>query len=202
MRWAVERLAASSSSMPRSASPRQTAARVSGEFSPMPPAKARASSPPSSTRPAPIQWRMEATNTSMATCARRLPAAAASSRSRMSPEVPDIPASPLRLDSSPSRSSKLLPVAFCICSSTNGSQSPARLFCGSPDCGLMPIEVPTLLPSAIQQTLLEPPRWQEMARSGRFGSVSMSLVATKRWLAPWNPNRRTWYFSTHSVGTA
>ena len=54
---------------------------------------------------------------------------------------------------------------------TNGtaaeSRSPTRLFCGSPDCGLRPMLVPTATPSRMPVTELLPPKWQEITRNGR-----------------------------------
>ena len=45
------------------------------------------------------------------------------------------------------------------------SRSPTRSFWGRPDCGLMPMLVPTATPSRMPVTEDEPPRWQEMTRS-------------------------------------
>jgi hypothetical protein len=57
-------------------------------------------------------------------------------------------------------------------------ESPARLFCGRPDWGSTHRGRRRSSRRGSNTALLEPPRWQETARSGRFASSSMSRPAT------------------------
>ena len=174
--------------MPSSSSPPPTAARMLTPFSPMPPVNTIASAPPSSTSIAPSAWRMPEVNTSSASRARSLPAAAASSRSRTSPLTPLRPSRPLRSARSPSTSASVCPVCFMITGRANGSKSPTRLLCGRPDCGLMPMLVATLWPSRIAHSELEPPRWQEMIRkivaAQHFGRARGDVAMARAVKAP------------------
>ena len=57
------------------------------------------------------------------------------------------------------------------------SRSPTRLFCGRPDCGLIPMLVATDLPALIAQTEDDPPRAQPLSPLAIFGE-ELTLQAT------------------------
>ena len=59
-------------------------------------------------------------------------------------------------------SSSVMPVSRRMTGRAKTSKSPTRLFCGRPDCGLMPRLDATDLPSRMAQSDELPPRWQEM----------------------------------------
>ena len=64
----------------------------------------------------------------------------------------------------PALASSDLPVACITTGIANGSKSPTRLFCGKPDCGLIPMLVATLFPPRMAHSELDPPKWHEMIR--------------------------------------
>ena len=85
----------------------------------------------------------------------------------------------------------------------SGSMSPERWPIMRPLRGVSPMEVSRDFPPWMQVMEQPFPRWAvtiAWSPAGRPVSRSASR-ATKRWLVPWKPYRRTPCFSSHSCGT-
>src|SRR5207302_793774 len=80
---------------PRQPENSQEAARTSGEHSPIPPVKTRASRPPRAPSIEPMHERKRCTYISKARLARKLPSARAFKIERISPDRPEIPSRPV-----------------------------------------------------------------------------------------------------------
>ena len=116
----------SSSTSPRWSNRCRMRRRIAAAFSPMPPVRTIASTPPMTAAYAPTYLRARCANTWIASRARSSPSAARRSISRRSLPCPESPARPLRWLSKASRSPALMPLRASA-RITPGSMSPARV---------------------------------------------------------------------------
>ncbi len=131
--------------------------------------------------------------TSIASCERASPAAAAAITSRRSPDRPDTPRRPLRRSSWSSISAGVIPSTRAIHVRSPGSTEPARVAMTSPSRGVKPIVVSTEMPPVIAASDAPAPRWQVTRRSDSTGRSSSSAARrlAYRWLRPWKPYLRS-----------
>ena len=162
--FSLPSLARASMQTPRKLSSPAMRARTGGAFSPIPPVKTSASSPPRATV-RPPRWRAALRQKDSTASAARASALARSSR--MSELRCEIPSRPERLYSECSSSACPQPRVRIKYSKIPGSTEPGRVPMTSPFNVENPMVVATLTPSLIAHALAPLPRWATSRRDGR-----------------------------------